>query len=465
MSLSTVAYNSGATQFSLNKKNVQPSPQRQSNNTPQNVSFEGNLLSTAGDLGLKALSTIESKPVLALAVIDFLGMILPRIIIDTNRNKEELGHLNWDAGRETAMREVFSSFVLFFMPGVLFTKMGDALLNSKFNKLGVNTASHTNFKTLELIKNATQDVLKKSGDKVNVKELREAVARTLLEGVQSANPATSSEIAKNAGRQLSDNKNILLKGSEFVDDVVRFVGKQTNEVLIDPVIEGLAQGRKSVAKVFGKLFNKEFVKEMASVNHGKVAEMAPKISDYLQETEAVLNYGGKSVGGSVETIVRDILGATDDVVAKAASLSFDDAAKAAGQNADEFYQAIPKEKLIENVDKVAKSMKHLKYAKLAIPFAVTTGLLVTFPKFSAWLSKQLHGGKDVFPGMTGLDENCDCLPPDTNNTIANNNNSPGSAPSSAAIPPEPKSDDIYKSVQSALSKSGSVFAQFEGRNS
>lgn len=353
----------------LNKNNASYSKQSIGNS---NVQFKGNPI-------IKGFSILESNPVLALATLDLLGMITPRTIIDINRNKEELGHLNWDAGRETLMREVFSSGVMFFGPGIVFNYLGNKLLDKKFNPLGVNTKAFTDYKTLSAIEKTTADILKSASGKVNVAELRQQVAKSLLSNIQSADKgiklASSDKLVQTV---LTEIKNSASRAN--IDKVINNALKANPGLDVASVRKGLIVGKDKAVSSFIKSHIDDIV-------------------THLQETEATLKVKGtKPITTSINNIIRDVFGATDDIISKAA------------KGAD----TIDSKELQSGISKVFKETRRLKVAKVLIPFAVVFAMLFSFPKFSAWLSKKLNGGKDFFPGLAGLSK-------DTDNKVAAKN--------------------------------------------
>ncbi|MGD9579860.1 MAG: hypothetical protein AB7V50_00670 [Vampirovibrionia bacterium] len=375
--------------------NNNSSPSNKYNNNYSNQSIATNDISFTGNPIIKGFSVIESNPVLALALLDLCGMIAPRTFIDINRNKEELGHLNWDAGRETLMREIFSSGVMFFGPGVVFNYLGNKLLENKFNPLGVNTKAFTDYKTLSAIEKVTADILKTKTGNISIVELRQEVAKALLNNIQSADKGIKLASSEGLVQTLLEE----IKNSSSRANIDKIINKAAT---LNPNLDA-ASVRKGL--IIGK--NKGVAEFMKSY--------MPKLVEHLQETEATLNISGtKPVKASINNIIRDIFGATDDVISKAANGA----------------EQIHVDELKSGISNVLKETRRLKVAKVLIPFAVVFAMLTSFPKFSAWLSKKLNGGKDVFPGLAGLSKESEDKVSFTNNTATSmraqsySNNSP-----------------------------------------
>jgi len=374
MRLSTFTLKGNKNNSSLiNKDNGNYSKSSLINGKP---SFTGNPI-------IKTFSVLESNPVLALATLDLLGMIVPRTIIDINRNKEELGHLNWDAGRETIMREVFSSGVMFFGPGIVFNYLGNKLLDTKFNPLGVNTKAFTDYKTLNAIEKTTEEILKSTSGRISVVELRQKVAKSLLNNIQSADKgiklASSEKLVQTVLKEIKNSSS-----RANIDQLINQALKSNPHIDVATVRKGLIIGKDKAVSNFIK---------------SHIAE----IVTHLQETEATLNVKGvKPITTSIKNIIRDVFGATDDIITKAA------------KGADH----IDVKELQTGISSVLKETRRLKVAKVIVPFAVVFTMLFSFPKFSAWLSKKLNDGKDLFPGVAGLSKNAEDKVATKNNTEA-----------------------------------------------
>ena len=392
-----------------NKLYIPPHIKESESQNKTGVANRNNVSFTSGAL-VKTLSTLESNPVLALATIDLCGMIMPRTLIDIQRNKEELGHLNWDAGRETLMREVFSSSLMFFGPGVVFNYWGDKLLNSKLNPFRVNTKAFTNYQTLDIINTKAAEILKNKTGLVDINAFRQELAASILKDVKGAtsgralSPEIIKEITEEIGRT-TGRANIDKTVSEYLTKHLQHeydhVFNKAKEALLKKAgsaadEKAIIQKAKDIAykKVFSKTekgLRKSLINGHADGVHSFIGKIIGKVRTHVQEASGVIaGKGYKAVGTTHENIIRDVFSATDDIALKAANLSKGNSTKIAA------------EELQKNIDTISKATRKLKISKAILPFAVVFTLLVTFPKFSAWLTKKLNGGKDEFPGLTGL---------------------------------------------------------------
>lgn len=391
----------------------QPFSGRQIAEAKGNVSFQGIPLT-------KVLSTLENNVILSLATIDVLGMVMPRTLIELNRNKKELGHLNWDAGREMLMNQSLASVGLYLGPGYVFNKVGQKLLESKFNPYNINTKAFTDLNTLKAIEVKLKDILRtealKGTKSMSVNDLRQMLAKGLLEDVRAFS-STAKEPLKISG--------------ELIDDVVREVGSTMKRANVDKAARTIARSHlrqeykqafeaarasilkeaasKGIANPDMKTVAKEAVKmaresikgmsktiESANRNAllakrdqgvtGFIKKFLEKLNPHLKETEVTLAVkGAKPVTTNTGVLVRDVFAATDDVILKAAN-------GASKVNVDT---------MRTQVEKVVKSTQTLKTVKALLPFAIILTLLVTLPRFVNWVTKKITG-KEEFPGLAGI---------------------------------------------------------------
>lgn len=86
-------------------------------------------------------------------IVDSLSLIIPRIIIGLNRDKDETGHLNYKAGIEETGREVISGPSMFLIPIGMFTALKHIAPAAKIPRLNMNEISCT-----------MEDVVKETSD-------------------------------------------------------------------------------------------------------------------------------------------------------------------------------------------------------------------------------------------------------------------------------------------------------------
>ena len=96
-------------------------------NPAKHTSFKG-IASTLGNLNQVAMSKLEKGGFFAeFVLLDLIGLVLPRVYQGFQRNKEELGHLNYQAGTEEFLREAITGPSLFIIPIGILTGLGKAL--------------------------------------------------------------------------------------------------------------------------------------------------------------------------------------------------------------------------------------------------------------------------------------------------------------------------------------------------
>jgi hypothetical protein len=180
-----------------------------------------------------------------------------------------------------------------------------------------------------------------------------------------------------------------------------------------------------------------------------LSNFSPEVMQTIGETEATIGINGiKSASGTTGNILRDIVAATDDVLTKAANGA----------------ETIKLDTLSNNTDKLIKSYRNLKVAKILIPFFVILGLLYAFPKVNNWITKTLNGGKDQFPGLAGISgDETEKVSLASKNKPSNNDSTPPAAlklNTSSSNGTENKQTDIIKKLKK---QPGDYFAEIDRR--
>lgn len=375
-------------------------------NRHNNVSFEG--LNVAS-----ALSALETNPILALTVIDLMGMVMPRTVIDLNRNKEELGHLNWDAGRETFMREIAGTGFNFFLPGLTFTWLGNKLLDNKFNPHNINTKACTNYSTLNVINGHLREILQEEmalgNQNVSVNQLRQKLARKILENSKSAytNQAFSrgsiDAILKEVGTSLQradvdkavkefTDKHFLQDFEKAYARSLQTLAKEKPHLNTSEATQEATKMAKEYVQSISKDFQAKIRHLLINIRDSKtgrfIGKILPSVKEDLKgDTETIISARGvKSARTSAGNVIRDIFFATDDLVVKAAKGS----------------EHINPQEFLKESEKISGSFKQLKVIKVLMPFLLALGLGFSYPRVQNWLTKKLNGGKEQFPGLAGL---------------------------------------------------------------
>lgn len=199
--------------------------------------------------------------------VDTFGMATPRTAQGLTRNKEELGHWNYKAGREEAVREVLSGPAFFFVPaGVIFTA---ALLRGKSVKVTPEA--------LDAFKPVMQQASVKMSDMTDPKLVKEAFLDNFIGMVFDKKEFTQET------EQISKIKGVL---SDFAD------GKIKKKNALKEAEEALTTLNKA---------NGKFIDDTAKIalggKHFHISEMVTSVSDYLGHfTKDVKNSSGSMDG-------------------------------------------------------------------------------------------------------------------------------------------------------------------------
>lgn len=135
---------------------------RQQNINTENRSKISKNNPSFGNLGVGLATFIENNGFLGeFLTIDTVGMMLPRTGQGYLRNRKELGHLNYKAGREEAVRELLSGPAFFYVPLTVLTLAG--ILRGKAAKVQAKVLD--SFKTI--MKNTSVELKNASATKEN----------------------------------------------------------------------------------------------------------------------------------------------------------------------------------------------------------------------------------------------------------------------------------------------------------
>ena len=131
--------------------------------------------------------------------VDTVGMAAPRTIQGYNRNKEELGHLNYKAGREEMVRELLSGPAFFFVPAIVLGIV--TLIKGK--------ATQVTTGTLEVFKS----VMKKATPNIkDIKDSKEIKKKFIDEFISNA---FDEKEYKNERGQVAKIKEILSEATDY----------------------------------------------------------------------------------------------------------------------------------------------------------------------------------------------------------------------------------------------------------
>jgi len=135
--------------------------------TKDSVSF-GSAVKTGA---AKFFNSIDKKGFFVeFLVIDTLSMIIPRVLIGLDRDKEKTGKVNYKAGAEEAGREVLSGPSMGLIPMAILYAVGAS-----------RPASHLQKNTLEGLTDNMKQVVAKAGDLTSHEKLQQGLAGQLFD--------------------------------------------------------------------------------------------------------------------------------------------------------------------------------------------------------------------------------------------------------------------------------------------
>ena len=211
-----------------------------------------------GNIGVGLATFIENNGFLGeFLTIDTVGMMTPRTIQGYLRNKEELGHLNYKAGREEMVRELLSGPAFFYVPLAVITiagilrgktaKVQTKVLESfkslmKNTKVNLKDAAATKENFVETLANEAfkgyekekglidniKDLMKKSLQKDAKKGKIRKEADALMTKLNKANGKfLDSASTVQIGKKQYDMSNLIKDMSNYLDDFTKKASKTT----------------------------------------------------------------------------------------------------------------------------------------------------------------------------------------------------------------------------------------------
>lgn len=175
----------------------------------QNLSFKG-VGSFLGDLNKFAMQRIEKGGFFAeFVILDMCGLVLPRVYQGFQRNKKELGHLNYQAGTEEFLREFITGPSLFLIPLTAVVLAGKALGRS------VQINSKTMQKFSNTFKELGENIIKS-----DIVQNQKNFASKLFDNLFTNNPNKLKIAVPEAVKSLDDYK------KTFVEILTNSLGKK-----------------------------------------------------------------------------------------------------------------------------------------------------------------------------------------------------------------------------------------------
>ncbi len=338
MNVDSVAHN----RVTANKINLKQRPQ---------VNFKGGLNSvadTATDVITKSMKSIEKGGFFAeFLAIDFFGMILPRVFQALNRNKEELGHLNYDAATEEFLREILTGPGMLLIPLTVLATSGKTIGNSA--KISRNVICEMEDVTKNACKRFTKEGNKKELNRIFYEELFNKCTKDV-----EASPVNAKKAQK-----------------QFVEKLIKLEEECSQN---NGFLKNVANRYKNVVK---KLSGQEIPVDRTKVLKG---ELTGLLTNYRQQHGLVQSSTEMKISKEVTRGVGDLI---------------DDAVNFASDSIKRVKQSISSENIESVVSKVVKRADNSRKFVTGTAFAGIVAFLYIVPK--------IYIRNKEYPGSAGLE--------------------------------------------------------------
>ncbi len=210
----------------------------------RNQSF-GGFLTAIGNANKGLMNIIEKGGFFAeFCIMDMCGLVLPRVYQGFNRNKEELGHWNIQAGLEEFLREFITGPSMFLIP------IGAVLLSGRL----LGKATQINFNLLKRFTN----VFKTTGNKI--------AQNSLIQNQKNFASKLFNDVFVNAkGKIANPHMKINDFRKEFVQQLTSDLGKKLSK---DDIKARRQSFKKLVSNINAAFFKKENTYDVAG-NHAE----------------------------------------------------------------------------------------------------------------------------------------------------------------------------------------------------
>ena len=248
------------------------------NRLPQKQNFNG-AVRLIGDANKALMKKIETGGFfLEFVLLDLMGMVLPRVYQGFNRNKKELGHLNYKAGTEEFLRESITGPSMFLIPLATVALAGKVLgkgvqINGstmkKFTSIFKKTGSNMAQDSVEALQKGFAGELFDELFTKNAKRIKEAS----FAGLKSLEEY-KQEFVKTLTEGLG-NKSQKTKGKfcDLIADINSTYFKKVNTESIDVILPD-----KTASTVAGNMFDdaRKFMTDIIPSCKITISDMAEK---------------------------------------------------------------------------------------------------------------------------------------------------------------------------------------------
>lgn len=217
--------------------------------------------------------------------VDTLGMATPRTVQGYNRNKEELGHLNYKAGREELVRELLSGPAFFFIPAGVLAIV--TLLKGKATQVAADT--------LDIFKSVMEKTSKNIKDMKDSKDIKKKFLDDFISN------AFDEKEYKNEQHQITKIKEIFTNVLEYKSKNPLGLFDKTKAKFKKDLSEAITTLNKANGKFIDNTSTIELTLGKDSKKTLNITQMLSDIPHYL---ENITKSAGKS-STSIEKFVED----------------------------------------------------------------------------------------------------------------------------------------------------------------
>lgn len=241
-------------------------------------------------------------PVVEFMAMDMLSMVIPRTAQAYLRNREELGHLNYQAGNEEAIRELLTGPSMFVMPMIVLHTAAH----------GFGPTATIPLKKLNLFSEELAKTLQNTNDFTTYEKTTEKFHKTIVDDIfsEQLNNAKYTKEERAIARTKVDE--ILKKLKDAEAHIVESQNQKSTLSLGQRIKESLFGGATKEAK------------QKTNTFYSEIQEIAGDINRALNHTpnhpyEAVFHQGvkGQEYKREYSDIAKDLMTYTRDIIHKA----------------------------------------------------------------------------------------------------------------------------------------------------
>ncbi len=254
----------------VKNNNVQYQTNLLADNKDQNVSF-GGLGSALKNGSTKLFKFIDNSSFFVeFLIIDTLSMVLPRVAVGLNRDKEQLGHLNYKAGAEELGREALSGPSMNLLPMATLAAVS-----------AVKPASKMETSTLKGLTENMKDVVANSSANTDMhKELAGKIFDNAFNGASKEDKNAFVELLGKVN-SCKSRKEVKEASAKFVEKVAEINNKlATTSAPLNAKSVKLGNGEINAAHLFEDFgaYSKDVIAKISKADKSDAAQMLDKLA-------------------------------------------------------------------------------------------------------------------------------------------------------------------------------------------